>query len=124
MTGDVMVVTNPDNQIGKETRSKAATCYVPFIGWIISAFFILTERENHFLRFNALQSILTHVVLIGLYFFLVLISFFVSLDPITKNPIILVLPLYLIISLFLLYKVYNGKKYLFLRIGAIAEKNL
>lgn len=112
----------------QDSNIKGALCYFPFIGWIISVFFILTEKEDQFVRFNALQSVL----LLSLY---VVVSIFLSL---VSGMLVLMIyaglligvasnllaPAYLVISIFLIYKSYTGERFMLPKLGGLAEKNL
>ncbi len=111
-----------------ESRTKGALCYIPFIGWIISVFFILTEREDHYTRFNALQSLLLLLLYIGVSIGLdilanVLAS--VSIAALLRNVIeSLLFPIYVAVSIFLIYKGYIGERYMLPKLGVTAEKHM
>lgn len=117
-----------ENSPIQDSKIKGALCYFPFIGWIISVFFILTEREDHYVRFNALQSIML------LFFFVVISVFFNQLAQVTANMIyaglviglidIILSPAYLLVSLFLIYKGYLGERFMLPKLGLIAENNM
>jgi uncharacterized membrane protein len=110
-----------------ESRIKGALCYFPFIGWIISVFFILTEREDHFVRFNALQSLMLLLLYIAISLFLNMMSsildqFFYALLIIGMVNRLL-FPGYLVLSFYLIYKSYNGELVLLPKLGATAERH-
>jgi uncharacterized membrane protein len=112
----------------KDSNLKGALCYFPFIGWIVSIFFILTERDDLHVRFNALQSIMFLFTFLVLYTLLGLLSglltsmIYVELIlSISSNVVALG---YLIISLILIYESYVGKKFMLPRLGGLAEKNV
>jgi uncharacterized membrane protein len=118
----------PENSPTQDSKIKGALCYFPFIGWIISIFFILTEREDHYVRFNALQSLML------LIFFVVISVFFNQLTNLTANMIyvglviglidVLLSPFYLLVSLFLIYKGYSGERVMLPRLGVAAENHM
>jgi uncharacterized membrane protein len=91
-------------------------CYV--LGWITGIIFLLIEKENKFVRFHAMQSI---VVFLALF----VISLICSLIPILGWIVsILIFPISLILVIFLMYKAYKGEKYKLPYIGDFAEKHL
>jgi len=102
--------------IGIQANLGSLLCYIPSAGFIISIIFYCLEKENKFLRFHALQSILLGVAciiiipvisfirIIGLLSFLVGLAAFVLL-------------------IILMIKSYNGQKIKLPVIGDIAEKN-
>jgi|SRR3989344_3551742 len=55
----------PEATGGKDTR-KAAVCYVPYLGWMPALAFLFLEK-NRDLRWHAVQSLLLHAVLAGVY---------------------------------------------------------
>ncbi|GBE18800.1 MAG TPA: hypothetical protein ENH13_00820 [Euryarchaeota archaeon] len=111
-----------------ESRTKGALCYIPFAGWIISLFFILTEREDRYVRFNALQSMMLLFLYIGLRIILGLLTgFFESTDmvvTILTTTDRLISPVYFIASIILIYKSYIGVKVLLPKIGPVAEEEV
>ena len=116
-----------ETQLTGESKTKGALCYFPFIGWIISVFFILTETEDRYVRFNALQSLL----LLLLYVFLNIFLPFLSdvLPQMLYSGLILGLainllaPVYMVLSLFLIYRTYNGYRLVLPTLGALAERH-
>lgn len=114
--------------LSSESHAKGAICYIPFAGWIISLFFILTEREDRYVRFNALQSMMLLFLYIGLRIILgLLIGFFASTDiavTILTTTDRLISPVYFIASIILIYKSYLGVKVLLPKIGPVAEEEV
>ena len=91
---------------------KGALCYV--LGFLSGAFFLLTEKENKFIRFHAMQSV---VVFLGIVVF--------TMIPIIGQILsILVAPLSLVLWLILMYKAYQGEKYKLPVVGDFAEKQV
>ena len=96
------------SDLGENIRG--ALCYI--LGFLSGIFFLATEKENKFVRFHAIQSIM---VSLGLILF-------------TMIPIlgwifaVLIVPFSIIIGLFLMYKAYLGIKFKLLIIGDLAER--
>ncbi|MFQ5801018.1 MAG: DUF4870 domain-containing protein [Candidatus Hydrothermarchaeales archaeon] len=116
------------NSPTQDSNVKGALCYFPFIGWIISVFFILTEKEDQYVRFNALQSVLLLFLYIAVSIFLSLISGMLALMiyvglliGVVSN---LLAPAYLVITVFLTYKSYTGERFMLPKLGGFAEKNV
>jgi len=111
-----------------ESRTKGALCYIPFAGWIISLFFILTEREDRYVRFNALQSLMLLFLYIASRIVLdVFAGFFAEIEPVTLILGLgdqLITPAYFAASIYLIYKSYTGVKVLLPRIGSAAEEQV
>jgi uncharacterized membrane protein len=90
-------------------------CYL--FGWITGLIFFLIEKENKFVRFHAMQSIITFGGLTVLFMFLTFI-------PILGWMLIPVLAIVqLILWILLMVKAYQGEKFKLPVIGDIAEKN-
>ena len=96
---------------GMEENVAGLLCYV--VGWITGLVFFLIEKENKFVRFHALQSI----VVFGI---LSVASLVLSWIPILNFIIgILILVLWII----LMIKAYQGQMYKLPWAGNFAEKN-
>ena len=91
-------------------------CYLA--GWITGLIFFLIEKENRFVRFHAMQSIITFGSLSVLF---IVIGFmpFVNLVLI---PILALLQL--VLWIILMVKAYQGELFKLPMIGDIAEKNI
>jgi len=90
-------------------------CYV--LGWISGLVFFLIEKENKFVRFHALQSIIVFGVL-------TLASIVIGWIPFIGwviNSIIWVLAI--VLWILLMIKAYQGEKFKLPWAGALAEKN-
>jgi len=79
------------------------------VGWLTGLIFFLIEKENKFVRFHALQSIILFGSLAVLTFIPV-----IGLLAIIASPILWIL---------LMIKAYSGVKFKLPFIGDIAEKN-
>ena len=107
-----------DKDLGKTSTGVKADlggllCYLPAIGWIIAIVFFVVEKENKFVRFHALQSILLTAVLIVL-----------SIIPFINFLMLIIGPLSLILLIVLMIKAYQGEKMKLPVIGDLAEKKV
>ena len=102
------IKTQEISDLGENIRG--ALCYI--LGFISGIFFLLTEKENKFVRFHAMQSI---IVFLGITLFMMF--------PIVGWALsVFIAPLSLILWLFLMYKAYHGEKFKLPVIGDLAEK--
>src|SRR5690625_57295 len=112
-----------DEQIEQETSSTglkpnlaAALSY--FFGILTGLIFFMMEKENEYVRFHAMQSIL----LTGAIF---IISIVLSFIPIFGWLISLLMsPVLFILWLFLMYKAYRGNYFKLPVIGDMAEQQV
>ena len=96
------------SDLGENIRG--ALCYV--FGFVSGIFFLLTEKENKFVRFHAMQSTMVFGAV-----------FLISCIPVLGWALsVLLVPLSLILWLFLMYKAYQGEKFKLPVIGDLAEK--
>lgn len=120
------------NDLGKTSTGIAANiagllCYV--LGWISGLIFFLIEKENKFVRFHALQS----MIAFGALFILnIAIGMFIRifaeigvgfLYPLFTLINVLLALTALILWILLMIKAYQGEKFKLPIIGDIAEKN-
>jgi uncharacterized membrane protein len=91
-------------------------CYLA--GWITGLIFFLIEKENRFVRFHAMQSIITFGSLSVLF---IVIGFMPFVNLILV-PILAVLQV--ILWIILMVKAYQGELFKLPMIGEIAEKNI
>ncbi len=98
-------------------KTKGALTYL--LGFLTGIFFLLTEKESQFIRFHAMQSTITFggifIIQMGLSF----ISFF---SQIMLTPLISLLSF--ILWLVLMWRAYQGEKFLLPWVGELAEKQL
>lgn len=91
-------------------------CYIG--GWITGFIFLLIEKENKFVRFHALQSI----IIFGL--FNALLMFILPWIPAGRAALVPIFGLLsFILWIILITKSYQGEKFKLPVIGDIAEKN-
>jgi uncharacterized membrane protein len=102
--------------LGISQNLEAVLCYV--FGWITGIIFLLLEKENKFVRFHAMQSIVTFLAVL-------VISMVVGLIPVIGFlATVLIGPLSIILWLYLMYKAYLGEKYKLPWVGDWAEKQV
>lgn len=89
-------------------------CYL--LGWVTGLFFIVTEKENKFVRFHAMQSI----VVFGA--FTVLLIVLCIMPAIGSFLGIIGGALWFTLCVVLMMKAYQGEKFKLPRIGDIAEQ--
>jgi len=91
-------------------------CYLA--GWITGLIFFLIEKENRFVRFHAMQSIITFGSLTVIFMILGFIPFVGWM----LMPILAILQL--ILWIVLMVKAYQGQLFKLPMIGDMAEKNI
>jgi uncharacterized membrane protein len=101
--------------LGLDENLEAALSYV--LGWITGLIFFLLEKDDKFVRFHALQSLITFLVLHVVAIFFGIIPFigwvFDSLVSIAG----------IIVWIVCIIKAYQGEKFKLPIVGDIAEKN-
>ena len=117
---------------GLEENVASAACYV--LGWVTGIIFFLMEKDNKTVRFHAMQSILTFLPLTILYWIIGMIfsmMFFgagmygaVGMWGILSLITTLIGIVMLILWLVLMYKAYQGEKFVMPIVGAIAENQV
>lgn len=110
---------NQDKKKGKtesglDENLAGLLCYV-FIGAII---FLFIEKENRFIRFHAIQALLTGIVM---FVFSIVLTAIPLLGLLLS---ILLTPVYLVFWIFLMYKAYQGEYFKVPVIGEIAQKQV
>lgn len=91
-------------------------CYLA--GWITGLIFFLIEKENKFVRFHAMQSIITFGSLTVLF----MVLGFIPIVGWMLMPILAILQL--ILWILLMVKAYQGQLFKLPMIGDMAEKNI
>jgi uncharacterized membrane protein len=87
------------------------------LGWITGLALLMTERENRFVRFHALQSTIVFGGLCGLWF----VGW--SIPPIGwLLSVVVIPPLSAVLWLLLLFKAYQGERFKLPYIGDIADE--
>ncbi|MCK4331215.1 MAG: DUF4870 domain-containing protein [Dehalococcoidia bacterium] len=102
--------------IGLEANVAGLLCYV--LGWISGLVFLLIEKENKFVRFHAMQSIIVFGVLS-------VASIVLGWIPVLNLVIVpLISVLGLVLWIVLMVKAYQGEKYKLPWAGDLAEKQV
>jgi uncharacterized membrane protein len=101
--------------LGFDANVAAALAYL--LGWISGVVLLLTERQNRFVRFHALQSILVFGTLSLAWFLCLsipLLGWLISF--------ILIPPVSAVLWLLLMFKAYQGDRFKLPLAGDIAEQ--
>ena len=113
---------------GMQANIAGLLCYV--LGWISGLVFFLIEKENKFVRFHALQSIIVFGALTVLQIAIgILIGLFTAIHVYFLTPILgFLYPILglagLVLWIILMVKAYQGQKFKLPIAGDIAEKNV
>jgi uncharacterized membrane protein len=106
--------------MGLEENVAGALCYI--LWWITGIVFLLLEKENRFVRFHAMQSIVTFLPLTIIIWIIQVLLFWV---PVVSWAILSLLwILTLILWLVLMIKAYQGELYKLPIVGDFAEKQI
>lgn len=103
--------------LGMDENIEAALSY--FFGFLTGILFFVLEKENKFVRFHAMQSIL---VFLALFVINMVLGIILSISFVTMMLFPLIYLIELILWLFLMYKAYKGEKFMLPVVGDIAEK--
>ena len=99
---------------GMEENVAGLLCYL--VGWVSGLVFFLIEKDSKFVKFHAMQSIVTFVALM-------IIFWIISAIPFVGWSIAgLVGLLALVLAIVLIIKTYQGEKFKLPVIGDLAEK--
>lgn len=101
---------------GLDENIAGVLCYI--VGAVSGIIFLIIEKENRFVRFHALQSIIAFVVILVLNIALSVIPFVGWIISLLMAPLILIL------WIFLMYKAYQGQMFKLPIVGNIAEKQV
>lgn len=105
-----------NTSLGLHENVEALLCYV--LGWLTGIVFLLLEKENRFVRFHAMQSLM---VFLGLF----ILSLFAGVVPIIGSLIsILILPVSILLWILLMFKAYQGEKYKLPWVGDFADSKV
>jgi uncharacterized membrane protein len=109
-----MSETKGKTSLGMEQNLEGLLCYV--LAWVTGIIFLLLEKDNKFVRFQAVQSI----VVFGAY---TVIAIILSFIPVVGWIISLILGiLAFVLWIVLMVKAYQGQMYRLPVAGNIAEK--
>lgn len=102
--------------LGINENIEGVLCYI--LGFITGILFLLLEKDNKFVRFHAMQSIVTFLPLF-------VIAFVIGIIPIIGWAISMLIGLLeLVLWILLMVKAYQGEKYKLPIAGDFAEKQL
>jgi uncharacterized membrane protein len=100
--------------LGLTENFEAMLCYV--LGWVTGLVFFLLEKENKFVRFHAMQSLIT-------FLGLMIIGTVLAVIPVIGWIVgILLAPVSVILWIVLMIKAYKGEKFMVPVAGEMAEK--
>jgi len=108
-----------DNKItalGIDENVEAVLCYI--LTWVTGIIFLVLEKENKFVRFHAMQSL---VFFVALFIFGIVVQVIPILGAILS---FLITPIGIIMWLFLMYKAYQGERYKLPYAGKFAEEQI
>lgn len=101
--------------LGLDENIEGALCYL--VWWITGLVFLLLERDNKFVKFHAMQSLITFLVITVIIWLFGWIPIF---GWITAGVFFLI---GFVFWLILMIKAYQGEKFKLPIVGDIAEKN-
>ncbi|RSK29373.1 hypothetical protein EJF36_13040 [Bacillus sp. HMF5848] len=111
-----MQLKEEKSSTGLEVNIAGLLCYI--LGIFTGILFLVIEKESTFVKFHAMQSVITSA-------FLFVITTVLSFIPIIGWLISLLLsPLCLILWIVLMLQAYKGKKFKLPIVGDIAEKQV
>ena len=113
---DEIKTTQIKTSTGLDQNIAGMLCYL--VGWITGLIFFLIEKDNKFVRFHAMQSIITFGGLTMLFMVLGFIPFLGWL----LFPILGIVQL--VLWILLMVKAYQGEQFKLPVIGDLAEKNI
>lgn len=106
---------------GLDPKLAGLLCYL--FGWVSGLIFFLIEKDDKTVRFHALQSIFLSVAVFAVYFVFSFLIFVPGVTVIAFTLLPFIYLAFLVISIVLMVKAYQGEKWKLPIIGDIAEKN-
>lgn len=101
-------------EIGLEPNVAAMLCWLPIFGWLVAIIMLLVEKKDKFVRFHALESLLTAVALYILSWIFTFMTF--GLGGLIFPAIVFVVQVYGAV------KAYQGEKWKLPIIGDMAQE--
>lgn len=102
--------------LGISENLEALLCYA--VGWVSGLVFLLLERDSPFVRFHALQSLVT-------FLGLTVLGTVLSAIPVLGVLVVILLwPLSIVLWIVLMVKAYQGEKFKLPKIGDFVEQQL
>lgn len=109
-------MSDNNTALGIDENLESLLCYI--VGWVTGILFLLVEKENDFVRFHAVQSLVTFA---GLF----VIGILAPIIPILGALISMLMSLIgIVLWLLLMYKAYKGEKYKLPYVGDFSEELL
>ncbi|MCX8094126.1 MAG: DUF4870 domain-containing protein [Candidatus Goldbacteria bacterium] len=103
-------------QLGLTENFEGMLCYV--LGWVTGVLFFIIEKESKFVRFHALQSILTFLGAMIVFTILGVIPILGWLVSIVLAPVVVILWIVLMV------RAYKGEMWKLPIVGDMAEKQI
>ena len=113
---DEIKTTEIKTSTGINQNVAGMLCYL--VGWITGLIFFLIEKDNRFVRFHAMQSMMTFGALTVLFMVLGFVPFIGWM----LFPILGIVQV--VLWIFLMVKAYQGEQFKLPVIGDLAEKNI
>lgn len=111
----------PGSTTSLEPNIAGLLCYLAT--WITGLIFILIEKENKFVRFHAMQSIVTFGAIFVGYIVLMALGFLPAIGLLFDILSWILLVLAFVLWIVLMVKAYQGERFKLPIAGDIAEKN-
>lgn len=105
--------TGTKTSLGMDENIEGALCYL--LGWVTGIVFLILEKENSFVRFHAMQSLVTFL---GIMVLSVVIGWVPIIGWIFA---ILMFPIGIILWLLLMFKAFSGARFKLPVVGDFAE---
>ncbi len=109
-------MSNSKTALGIDENIEGLLCYV--LGFITGILFLILEKDNKFVRFHAMQSIATFLII----FVISIVIGFIPVIGLLLSPLIGLVAL--ILWLLLMFKAYKGEKYKLPIAGDFAEQQV
>ncbi len=109
-------MNNNKTALGVDENIEGLLCYV--LGFITGILFLILEKDNKFVRFHAMQSIATFLII----FVISMVIGFIPVIGWLLSPLIGLVAL--ILWLLLMFKAYKGEKYKLPIAGDFAEQQV
>ncbi|MFH0985594.1 MAG: DUF4870 domain-containing protein [Candidatus Omnitrophota bacterium] len=111
-----MADENKNTVLGVTENLEGLLCYA--LGWVSGLIFLLVEQKNAFVRFHAMQSLVTFLALF-------VVSLVIGFIPVLGVLVSLLLwPLGLVLWIVLMVKAYKGERYKLPVVGDFVEQQL
>ena len=116
------------NGTGLDPNVAGFLCYLA--GWVTGLIFYLTEKEDQYVRFHAMQSIVFSVALVVFWLGLTIVGTIIGMVPVIGGIIGLLLGLMslvvwlgaFVVWIILMVKAYQGERWKLPVLGDMAEK--